>query len=108
MDISPTIPTVHGPTVNHYHQKNPQQTIFLKCQNDGDDPTQCRASARIWFIATRGAIPTSSTMDLNYDEQCQDAFYSLSQRVSATSPSPANPNSGINGLVNPDGSLQAG
>ncbi len=45
--------------------------------------------------------PYVITMDLNYDEQCQDAFYCLTA-VSSTSPS-SNPTSGINGLINPDG-----
>ena len=40
-------------------------------------------------------------MDLSYDEQCQDAFYSLTA-VSSPDP-PGNPTSGINAWSNPDG-----
>ena len=45
--------------------------------------------------------PYVISMDLNYDEQCQDAFYCLTA-VSSTAP-PGNPTPGINGLINPDG-----
>ncbi len=38
-------------------------------------------------------------MDLNYDEQCQDAIYCLNL-VSGFNQTSANP--GLNGLVNPD------
>jgi hypothetical protein len=46
--------------------------------------------------------PYVITMDLNYDEQCQDAFYSLSAVSGPPSPAVANSNPGINGLINPD------
>ena len=45
--------------------------------------------------------PYVISMDLNYDEQCQDAFYCLTM-VSSPNP-PGNPTSGLNGLINPDG-----
>ena len=43
--------------------------------------------------------PYVITMDLNYDEQCQDAFY-CSNLVSSMNGDNSNP--GWNGLVNPD------
>ena len=54
-----------GGTVNTNHQKNPQQTIFLNAKMSGYDPRPMTRSRRAaWtlpaFIATRGAILTSS------------------------------------------------
>jgi hypothetical protein len=43
--------------------------------------------------------PYIISMDLNYDEQCQDAIYCLN-KVSGFNQNSANP--GLNGLVNPD------
>jgi hypothetical protein len=44
--------------------------------------------------------PYVISMDLNYDEQTKDAFYSLN-KVSGFNQTSSNP--GVNGLINPDG-----
>jgi prepilin-type N-terminal cleavage/methylation domain-containing protein len=89
-------------TANIGHQKNPQQTIFLTATMTGD-PALPGVGPDLVFRDPWGN-PYVITMDLSYDEQCQDAFYSSSQ-VSQPPPPPANSNPGINGLINPDGSL---
>ena len=92
-------------TVNTNYQKNPQQTLFLNAKMSGWDPSQpgppVSGVGNDLVYRDPWGNPYIITMDLNYDEQCQDAFYCLT-RVSSTSP-PANPTSGINGLINPDG-----
>ena len=84
-------------TVNTNFQKNPQQTVFLNAKMSGWDPSQGGAPlpgvGNDLVYRDPWGNPYVITMDLNYDEQCQDAFYSLSV-VSA---------GGFNGLVNPDG-----
>jgi len=86
-------------TANTNYQKNPQQTVFLNAKMT-DDPTLPGVGPDLVYRDPWGN-PYVISLDLNYDEQCQDAFYSLTA-VSSTSP-PSNPTSGINGLVNPDG-----
>jgi prepilin-type N-terminal cleavage/methylation domain-containing protein len=91
---------------NLNYQKNPQQTIFLNAKVSGYDPSQ--PGQAVGGVDVTGAYrdpwgnPYVITMDLNYDEQCQDAFYGLSV-ISQPPPPPANSNPGLNGLVNPDG-----
>ena len=98
LDITNTAVTV----VNKNHQKNPQQTIFLIAKMT-DDPKMPGIGPDLVYRDPWGN-PYVITMDLNYNEQCKDAFYSLS--LVSEPPPPATPNSnpGINGLVNPDGS----
>jgi prepilin-type N-terminal cleavage/methylation domain-containing protein len=103
MDITDTTVT----DVNKNHQKNPQQTIFLNAKMSGWAPSQ--GGLPVAGVGTDLVYrdpwgnPYVISMDLNYDEQCQGAFYSLS--LVSEQPPPAAPNltSGINGLVNPDG-----
>jgi prepilin-type N-terminal cleavage/methylation domain-containing protein len=95
-------PNGSGPTVNKNYQKNPQQTIFLSAKMTDD--TKMPGVGPDLVYRDPWGNPYVISMDLNYDEQCQDAFYCLSA-VSSTSPS-SNPTSGINGLVNPDTSKQ--
>jgi prepilin-type N-terminal cleavage/methylation domain-containing protein len=94
MDITNTTVTA----ANANHQKNPQQTIFLSAKMT-DDPKLPGVGPDLVYRDPWGN-PYVITMDLSYDEQCQDAFYCLTA-VSSTSP-PSNPSSGINGLINPD------
>jgi prepilin-type N-terminal cleavage/methylation domain-containing protein len=86
-------------TVNTNHQKNPQRTIFLNAKMSGYDPAandpQPPGGVDITGVyRDPWGSPYIISMDLNYDEQCQDAFYSL-KSVSQQSGS-----SGYNGLVN--------
>jgi prepilin-type N-terminal cleavage/methylation domain-containing protein len=86
-------------TVNTNHQKNPQRTIFLNAKMSGYDPA-ANDSQPPGGVDITGVYrdpwgnPYVISMDLNYDEQCQDAFYSL-KKVSQQSGS-----SGYNGLFN--------
>jgi prepilin-type N-terminal cleavage/methylation domain-containing protein len=90
MDITNTTVTV----VNANHQKNPQQTAFLTPKMT-DDPTQPGVGPDLVYRDPWGR-PYVISMDLNYDEQCQDVFYQL-KIVSQSQPNSQN---GINGLVN--------
>jgi len=92
--------------VNFGHAKNPQQTIFLNAKMSGYDPSKPDPQGGVDITGVYRdpwGNPYVISMDLNYDEQCQDAFYSWTA-VSSTAP-PSNPTSGLNGLVNPDGTL---
>src|SRR5665213_44363 len=87
-------------TVNNGHVKNPQQTKFLNATLSG------------YISGTLGTPPAGVgndlvyrdpwgnpyviSMDLNYDDQCEDAFYGL-KNVSSQ-----NGNTGYFGLVNPN------
>jgi prepilin-type N-terminal cleavage/methylation domain-containing protein len=85
--------------VNTNHVKNPQQTIFLNAKMSGynpaaNDPQPPGGVDNAGVDRDPWGNPYVISMDLNYDEQCRDAFYSL-QKVSQQSGS-----SGYNGLVN--------
>lgn len=77
--------------VNANHQKNPRQTIFLSAKMSGD--TVSPGVGKDLIYRDPWGNPYIISMDLNFDEQTKDAFYSKNN-VSA---------GGINGLVNPDG-----
>src|SRR5664280_315686 len=86
-------------TINNGHQKNPQQTKFLNARMSGWDSSQLGAPlpgvGTDLVYRDPWGNPYIISMDLNYDEQCEDAFYcnhSVSQQSGAT---------GYNGLVNP-------
>jgi prepilin-type N-terminal cleavage/methylation domain-containing protein len=90
-------------TVNTNHQKNPQRTVFLNAKISGYDPAandlQPPGGVDITGVyRDPWGSPYVISMDLNYDEQCQDAFYSL-QNVSQAQPGSQ---TGLNGLFNPD------
>jgi prepilin-type N-terminal cleavage/methylation domain-containing protein len=84
MDITNTTVT----SVNMNHQKNPQQTLFLNAKMSvSTDP---------WVGVGRDLVyrdlwgnPYVISMDLNYDEQCEDAFYKW----------PPVSGGGLNGLI---------
>jgi type II secretory pathway pseudopilin PulG len=103
MDV--TTNAVTHQNVNFSHAKNPQQTIFLNAKMSGYDPSS-NDQHPPGGVDIAGVYrdpwgnPYVISMDLNYDEQCKDAFYSLTL-VSSTS-LPGNSSSGINGLINPD------
>ncbi|MGO9585212.1 MAG: type II secretion system protein [Limisphaerales bacterium] len=85
-------------TVNTNHQKNPQRTIFLNAKMSGWDPSQSGTPlpgvGNDLVYRDPWGNPYVITMDLNYDEQCQDIFY-CKQNVSQY-----NGSAGYNGLVN--------
>jgi len=81
-------------TVNTNHQKNPQRTIFLNAKMSGYDPASndLRPPGGVDITGVDRdpwGNPYVITMDLNYDENCWDAFYK-STIVSA---------GGLNGLI---------
>jgi prepilin-type N-terminal cleavage/methylation domain-containing protein len=93
-------------TVNTNHQKNPQRTIFLSAKMSGWDPSQGAPLPGVGndlVYRDPWGNPYVISMDLNYDEQCADAFYSL-QQVSQKQPPvpPAYAQTGYNGLFNPN------
>jgi len=81
-----------GATANNSHVKNPQQTKYLNATMV-NDPTLPGVGPDLVYRDPWGN-PYIITMDLNYDDQCADAFYSL-QAVSQQSGQ-----TGYNGLVN--------
>jgi prepilin-type N-terminal cleavage/methylation domain-containing protein len=92
MDIT-NYPNGSGPTANYNYVKNPQQTPFLNAKLVGDTNTWPGIGPDLVYRDPWGN-PYVITMDLNYDEQCQDAFYQM-QTVSQQ-----NGQTGYNGLVN--------
>ena len=90
--------------VNAGSVRNPNKTIFLSAKLSGYDPTQ--PGPKEGGVDINGVYrdpwgnPYIITMDLNYDDNCKDAFYSLST-VSAVNGSNTQP--GLNGLIDPDG-----
>ena len=95
-----------GPTINTNYQKNPQQTIFLNAKMSGWDPSQPGQPepgvGNDLVYRDPWGNPYIITMDLNYDENCKDAFYSRSK---VSNLSGVNSNPGINGLIDPDNTL---
>ena len=81
-----------GPTVNANYVKNPQQHVFLTAKMSGDTISPGVGTDLVY--RDPWGNPYVITMDLNYDEMCEDAFYG-STTVSA---------GGANGLIlAPDG-----
>ena len=69
------------PTVNANHVKNPQQTAFLNAKMSGWDPSQPGAPLggvdNNLVYRDPWGNPYVISMDLNYDENCEDTFYGL-------------------------------
>jgi prepilin-type N-terminal cleavage/methylation domain-containing protein len=88
-----------GTTPNWDHAKNPQRTIFLNPKMNGaDSETNSPGVGVDGVYRDPWGNPYVITLDLNYDEQCRDAFY-CQQAVSQSAP---NSQAGINGLYNSD------
>ncbi len=79
-------------TVNNNHIKNPKQTAFLNAHMSGD--TNSSGVGTDLVYRDPWGNPYVISMDLNYDEQTKDAFYSKTAVSSG----------GSGGLINPDGS----
>ena len=88
-----TYPGSGTPTINNNHVKNPKQTKFLNATMVSD-PTLPGVGPDLVYRDPWGN-PYVISIDLNYDDQCEDAFYCLK------SVSQINGQSGYNGLVNP-------
>jgi len=96
MDLT-NYPDGSGATVNIGHGKNPQHTLFLNAKMSGD--TNLPGVGPDLIYRDPWGTPYVITMDLSYDDECRDVFYSL-DAVSGFNQTSANP--GLNGLVNPD------
>jgi prepilin-type N-terminal cleavage/methylation domain-containing protein len=92
MDIQ-TYPGSGAQTADYNHVKNPQQTLFLNAKMSGDTSSPGVGTDLVY--RDPWGDPYIISMDLNYDEQCEDAFYCL------RSVSQISGQSGYNGLVNP-------
>jgi len=91
MDLT-NYPNGSGPTANMNYVKNPQQTIFLNAHMSGDTSSPGVGTDLVY--RDPWGNPYIITMDLNYDEMCEDAFY----ETTAVS------GGGLNGLIlAPDG-----
>jgi prepilin-type N-terminal cleavage/methylation domain-containing protein len=62
-------------TINTNYQKNPQQTVFLSARMSGDTSSPGVGTDLVY--RDPWGNPYVITMDLNYDELCEDAFYGL-------------------------------
>lgn len=91
-------PNGSGATANNNYQKNPQKTIYLSAKMSGYDPSQpgkpMPGVGNDLVYRDPWGNPYVISMDLNYDDQCEDSFYCL-QKVSQQ-----NGQTGYNGLVN--------
>jgi prepilin-type N-terminal cleavage/methylation domain-containing protein len=87
------------PTINTNHVKNPQQTKFLAPKMSGDTSSPGVGTDLVY--RDPWGNPYIISMDLNYDEQCEDFFY-CKRTVSQQSGT-----SGYYGLVNPNVSVPA-
>jgi len=89
---------------NVNYQKNPQQTIFLNAKMSGYNPSQPGPAEG--GVDVNGVYrdpwgnPYVISLDLNYDESCNDSFYET-KSVSYDPNSVAPHQAGLNGLFNP-------
>jgi type II secretory pathway pseudopilin PulG len=98
-------PITGYPTINTNHVYNPQQTKFLTPKMSGWDPTQpgpppAGVDNNFVFRDPWGN-PYLISMDLNYDDQCQDSFYCL--KSVAQNPPATSASTGFYGLNAPAG-----
>ena len=96
MDITNYPYSSTASTINTNHVKNPQQTKFLSAKMSGDTSSPGVGTDLVY--RDPWGNPYIITMDLNYDEQCQDVFY-CQQIVSQNGSGSA---AGFNGLSNPN------
>ena len=97
MDIT-NYPDGSGATANVNYQKNPQRTIFLNAKMVGDTNTWPGVGPDLVYRDPWGN-PYVISMDLDEDNQTEDAFYSLT----VVSGPNGNSSPGLNGLINPNG-----
>ncbi len=98
-----TYPGTSIPTINANHQSNPQQTKFLNAtlanwQSGDPVPAQPGVGTDLVYRDPWGN-PYVISMDLNYDDQCMDAFYS--KKLVSQNPPHSSSTVGYFGLVSP-------
>ena len=91
-------------TANYKHVKNPKQVKFLNAKTSGYNPQTAQQNPPGGVDSTGvyrdpWGNPYIITMDLSYDDQSSDLFYS--QRRVAQDSNASNPQTGLNGLFNP-------
>ena len=92
-------------TVNTNHQSNPQQTKFLNAMMSGWTWNPGQAGPALGGVGNDLVYrdpwgnPYVISMDLNYDDQCQDWFYG--KVAVSKDPAASNPLLGFYGLVSP-------
>ena len=91
---------------NANHAKNPQRTVFMNAKTSGYDPASNDPQPpggldNTGIYRDPWGTPYVISMDLNYDDQCQDALYCL-QKVSQNPPPSPYVQTGLNGLYNPN------
>ena len=67
------------PTVNTNHVRNPQQTMFLNAHRSDD--TSSPGVGTDYVYRDPWGNPYVITLDLDYDEMCEDAFYPIFPRL---------------------------
>ena len=105
LDIT-NFPGTQIPTINTNHQSNPQQTKFLsKVTMSGWDATQPGPAPggvdNNLVYRDPWGNPYIITMDLNYDDQCEDVLYS--QKAVSQNPPSGTGTAGYNGLTGQGG-----
>ena len=100
MDLT-SFPNSLPTPANSKHQKNPKQVKYLNAKMSGYDPTTGQLNPpggvdNSGIYRDPWGNPYIITMDLSYDDQCSDLFYSQ-QNVSQSSGQ-----TGLNGLFNPN------
>lgn len=104
MDIT-NYPGTANATVNANHQSNPQQTKFLNAKMSGWSPGQPGTAKPLAGVGNDLVYrdpwgnPYLISLDLNYDDQCQDIVYCL--RGVSENPYNDTSTTGYNGLNSP-------
>lgn len=103
MDIT-NYPTTGSPTANTNHVKNPQMTKFLNAKMSGWNPgtagTALSGVGNDLVYRDPWGNPYIISMDLNYDDACEDFVYAR-KGVSQNPPNSGNTTTGFNGLNSP-------
>ncbi len=103
MDFTAFPGSTGGATINTNHQSNPQQTKFLNAKMSGWDPSQTGTALggvdNNLVYRDPWGNPYIISMDLNYDDQCEDWLYS--KKAVSQNPPGSTSTVGFNGLSSP-------
>jgi prepilin-type N-terminal cleavage/methylation domain-containing protein len=93
------------PTINTNHVKNSKQVKYLNAKPSGYDPIGAPTANPPGGVDNAGVYrdpwgnPYVISLDLNYDEQCEDVVYC--RKIVSQNPTASSSQSGFNGLYNP-------